>query len=825
MSGVDFVLRLIDRISTPAQQIINRLDRMQRQLDQIERATGRNGRTFGRYGDDGVRASNRITAAVEKTNASMERTHLRARRISMALTGLLALAPVALAGAAGKAALGGAGAREGQLLSLGTLLKTNNQAQIKSAAGWIAQFADLTPYQDNDVNAAVKQLLASKFTFSQVQGLGRITGDAASALGADPGDAAQKWEAINRAIGQIKSKGVLQGDELLQLQEAGIGTNDYLVKAFGPNYRKLQEAGRISGTAAINAIVNGLNTDYAGSMDRQSRTFLGLISTLLSRPQRIFSNLFDAGGLDDAKRFMSNLVNLTDFNKPPGSRIKDSITKGMATISKAIFGPLADATEGDRATQLINRLLDSLDRFGRWWSGAGPKVIAFARGVGEGLMFLWRVAEVVIRPIRMLLKAFGLLGTEGGDNLARILGYLIGGAVAFKVFGLAMGFVLGPIPAIFRLLAAVTLLNAALPMLAANGVLNALWLARLQRIMAVLTPITRVFTVLMGGWRGILYGAWLGLRGMAGAWAAANGGAAALASLWLRVFGIVGLVIGAIVGLKAAGDGLYGHFEKFATFMESLKDNPIIKLIIEKPEDATGFNRVLHYDPVKGAINGWQQLVSGFTGQTYTPEKQVYDKGDDSFTSGLIDMGKRLGFKPLDLLKVINLESGADPRSFRKNADGHLINAGLIQFQSAAAGELGTNLNSIRGMTRAEQLPLIEKYLTMHGVKKGATLEQLYMAVLSGSANNTGPIWSANDPNTSMYYKSNVGLDTDKDGVITSKEAAEKLNDRWAKDGPTIIQHISVEAGADPKQIAQALYEGGTKLLGQYSSEIGAGTR
>jgi len=823
--SVDFVLRLIDRMSTPAQQIINRLDQMQKQLDQIERATGRNGRTFGRYGDDGVRASNRITAAVEKTNASMERTHLRARRIGMALGGLLTLAPVALAGAAGRAALGGAGAREGQLLSLGTLLKTNNQMQVKAAAGWIAQFADLTPYQDNDVNAAVKQLLASKFTFSQVQGLGRITGDAASALGADPGDAAQKWEAINRAIGQIKSKGVLQGDELLQLQEAGIGTNDYLVKAFGPNYRKLQEAGKISGTAAINAIVNGLNTDYAGSMDRQSRTFLGLISTLVSRPQRIFSSLFDAGGLDDARRFMSNLVNLTDFSKPPGSRIKDSLVRGMAGLSRAIFGPLADATQGDRATQLINRLLDSLDAFGRWWSGAGPKIAAFARGVGDGLLFLWRIAEVVIKPIRMVLKAFGLLGTEGGDNLARILGYLIGGAVAFKVFGLAMGFVLGPIPAIFRLLAAVTLLNAALPMLAANGILNAVWLARLQRIMAVLTPITRVFTVLMGGWRGLLYGIGLGISGVFQAWLATNGGIAMVAANFARVFGVIGLVIGAIVALKKTGDTLMEHFQPFADFINSLKDNAVVKLLIEKPEDATGINRWLQRDWSIDARNGLNQFASGFTGQAYTPEKQLFEKGDDNFASGLVAMSKRLGFQPLDLLKVINLESGADPGAIHRNKDGKMIAAGLIQFQADAAGELGTNLNSIVGMTRAQQLPLIEKYLTMHGVKKGATLEQLYMAVLSGSANNTGPIWSANDPNTSMYYKSNEGLDTDRDGVITSKEAAEKLNDRWAKDGPTIIQHISVEAGADPKKIAQALYDGGSKLLSQYGSEIGAGRR
>ncbi len=818
--AVDFVLRLIDKMSAPADKINDRLERIERRLDRLQTTLNRNGRGFTGMGNDGTRAADRITAAVDRTNASLERSHVRARRVGLALAGLATAAPIAGLLAVGRAALGGAGAREGQLLSLGTLLKTNNQMQIKSAAGWIAQFADLTPYQDKDVNSAVKQLLASKFTFGQVQGLGRITGDAASALGADPGDAAMKWEIINRALGQIKSKGVLQGDELLQLQEAGIGTNDYLVKAFGPNYRKLQEAGKISGTAAINAIVAGLNTDYAGSMDRQSRTFLGLISTIVSRPQRLFSNLFDAGGLEDARRFMANIVNITDFSKPPGSRIQQRLVRSMAGLSKAIFGPLADATEGARAEQFISRLLDTLDRFSKWWENAGPKIATFARGVGSGLMFLWRVAEFVVRPIRMLLKSLGLLGGPGGEGLAKIVGTLVGAAVGFRLLGMAMGLVLGPVPAIFRLLGLVTLLNAALPMLAANGVLNAVWLARLQNIMRVLTPITRVFTVLMGGWRGILYGAWLGLRGMATAWAAANGGAAVLATQWLKVFGVVGLVIGAVVALKTAGDNLYNAFLPFQKLIEDLRDNPLVKLLIEKPENATGVNRWLQRDFVVDAENGWNRLGTYFGG-TLNQKKQVFEQGDASFTSELAAMAKRGGYNPLDLLKVMNQESGVDPTSAHRNAQGQITAAGLIQFQDGTAKELGTSIGALRRMSRTEQLPYVEKYLAMHGVKPGASLEQLYMAVLSGGAGNTGTLYSANDPNTAMAYKGNIGLDVNKDGRITSAEATAQVESSWKRDSPTIINQITVGPGTDVNAVGDAAHAGTSRALTQYGLELG----
>lgn len=821
MSSVDFVLRLVDRMSAPANSIADRLERIEKRLDRMQATLNQSGRGFTGMGNDGARAADRITAAVDRTNASLERSHVRARRVGLALAGLATGAPIAGLLALGKAALGGAGAREGQLLSLGTLLKTNNQMQVKAAAGWIAQFADVTPFQDKDVNAAVKQLLAAKFTFGQTQGLGRITGNAASALGADPADAAQKWEIINRALGQIKSKGVLQGDELLQLQEAGIGTNDYLVKAFGPNYRKLQEAGKISGTAAINAIVAGLNKDYAGSMERQSRTFLGLISTILSRPQRLFSNLFDAGGLEDARRFMSNLVNLTDFSKPPGSRIQQRLTASMAQLSKAIFGPLADATQGERAVALVNRMMDGVDRFSVWWTRAGPKIMDFARGVGSGLMFLWRIAEVVIRPIRMVLKSLGLLGSEGGDNLGRILGYVVGAAVGFKLLGLAMGLVLGPIPAIFRLLAVVSLLNAALPMLAANGVLNAVWLARLQGIMRFLLPTTRVFTILMGGWRGILYGAWLGLRGMASAWAAANGGAALLATQWLRVFGVIGAVIAAVAALKTAGDGLYSHFKPFADFIDGLRDNPVIKLLLEKPENATGINRWLHHDFGVDARNGWNKVGEYFTGTPYVPEKQAYEKGDAAFTSGLTAMGKRLGFDPLDLLKIMNQESGVSATSVHKNKAGQITAGGLIQFQEGTAKKLGTSIGALTRMSRAEQLPYVERYLTMHGFKPGMNMEQMYMAILSGNASNTGTLYSQNDPNTSAMYKGNVGLDVNKDGKITSAEAAAQVESSWKRDAPTIINQITVAAGTDPKAVGEAAHAGTTRALTQYGLELG----
>lgn len=782
MSAVQWKMELLDRVSGTANRILARVERLEAVQERATRATRAATSAWDAWGRAGEGAAKRVGTAFDRAHRRIEGNMQSFGRMQGAL-GTLAFAAAPAIGAAflGKRGLDMMGQREGSLESLSVLLKTRDQAQVRSAAAWVDNFADVTPFEDPQVMGSVRQLLAAQFKFDDVKRLSRITGDAASALGNDPADSAFKWQIINRALGQIKAKGRLQGDELLQLNEAGIGTDKYLQKAFGPNYRKLQEAGRISGAAAIKAITEGLEQDFGGAMERQSKTFFGLASTLKSRPQRVMGRLFDEGGLDDAKRFLQNLVTLTDFSRPPGSRILTRLAATGKKLTRALFGPLADATEGARGEQVITRLLDRLDEFSGWWEDHGPRIAREARGFGEGLQVAGRGAETLMKP---LLGLAGLAdraaGGDGEGMLGKILGIGVGAAVLGRVANFLSFGMLGKIGG-----------KAGTYLL---GGLRTAWMKAGQ------TLLTRgILGELLTNPGGLVAGARVALGSLGGVQ-----GIGALVVNGLRAVPVIGWIVTGLVAAKAAGDGLYRSFAGFAQLMDDMKGHPLAKFFLERPEDAsTWASRAAHFDPVK-----W-----------VTGQQQAWETGNSGFQAKLAAMAARLGISPEDLLMIMNKESSLNPQAIHKNKQGRVTAAGLIQFQEASAQEVGTSISALRNMNREDQLEYIEKYLLARGVKPGMGLEQVYMAVLAGHASKAGGVlWTRG----SDEYASNEALDTDKDGKITSAEATKSVEAAWARDGAYQIKNLNLTInapGGDPQQVQQGVMDG----LARMGLEMGYG--
>jgi tape measure domain-containing protein len=107
-------------------------------------------------------------------------------------------------------------------------------------------------------------------------------GNAASGLGLG----AEGMDRVVTALGQIKMKGRVQGDEMLQLAEAGINANAYLEKAFHltpQQLQKAQQAGKISAAAAIPVILEG-----------DGRPVQGADGQAVPHPVGIWSNFHDS---------------------------------------------------------------------------------------------------------------------------------------------------------------------------------------------------------------------------------------------------------------------------------------------------------------------------------------------------------------------------------------------------------------------------------------------------------------------------------------------------------------------------------------------------
>lgn len=79
-----------------------------------------------------------------------------------------------------------------------------------------------------------------------------------------------------------------------------------------------------------------------------------------------------------------------------------------------------------------------------------------------------------------------------------------------------------------------------------------------------------------------------------------------------------------------------------------------------------------------------------------------------SYASDLVDACARLNIDPAWLANVIWVESKGDPKARNPSTDA----SGLIQFMPRTAAGLGTTTTAIRGLTGAQQIPLVEKYFS-----------------------------------------------------------------------------------------------------------------
>lgn len=127
-----------------------------------------------------------------------------------------------------------------------------------------------------------------------------------------------------------------------------------------------------------------------------------------------------------------------------------------------------------------------------------------------------------------------------------------------------------------------------------------------------------------------------------------------------------------------------------------------------------------------------------------------------------------------DLMAVMAFETG---RRFSPDVRNPGSSAtGLIQFMAATARSLGTSVTALSRMTAEGQLFYVERYLQPVAARID-DLEDLYMAVLwpaaIGKASDT-ILWRGGTP----AYAVNRGLDLNKDGRITKREAARKVREQ-----------------------------------------------
>lgn len=320
-----------------------------------------------------------------------------------------------------------------------TMLKSKEKATkfMDSAK----KFASVTPFDTSAVVSNAQRMLAYGFSDKDIiPDLTKI-GNASAALGAGE----EGISRVSRALGQMKTNGRLNAEDMNQLTDVGINAWKYLADAEGKSIaqiREMSQKGEISGDKAVKTILNGLK-EFDGMMDKTSNS---TVSGLMSNIKDTFDiNIVSKWGKGLQKGATKGLGEFADYLDKSDAKLREagtSLEKLGEYASTSVFKGLEKA--GDKIDDLISMpkfqnasiggkisiAWDELivNPFSKWWDSKGrPAIVKKITGIGKD------IAKAGGNWFKESLKDLLPGGDKAGiaDYLAGFLG-LSGGLKLFK---------------------------------------------------------------------------------------------------------------------------------------------------------------------------------------------------------------------------------------------------------------------------------------------------------------------------------------------------------------------------------------------------------
>ncbi|HBJ2612297.1 TPA: tape measure protein [Clostridium botulinum] len=205
----------------------------------------------------------------------------------------------------------------------------------------LSKMAADTPFELPELTTATKKLQAFKFSAAEIPDMLTKIGDASAGLSLG----SEGVSRLTLALGQMKAKGKVTAEEMMQLTEAGVPAWDILSKAMNKStseVMKLSERGLIPADMAIRQLLNGMEETFPNMMDKQSKSFKGLMSTLKDNTQmtlgEIMKPMFDDLTNNILPALIQKVQNLNDAMKTDGMKgvLNEIFPPGITTIIMGI---------------------------------------------------------------------------------------------------------------------------------------------------------------------------------------------------------------------------------------------------------------------------------------------------------------------------------------------------------------------------------------------------------------------------------------------------------------------------------------------------------
>ena len=348
----------------------------------------------------------KVTYKISGDNSSFESDVNHSKNIASRAASAIGGAFVTAMAAASAAVIAGATAgvkynaqMEQYATSFEVMLGSSEKALAKIAE--LKKFAAETPFEMTDLADATKVMLGFGIAEDKAADMLKVLGDISQ------GDS-QKLGALTLAFSQMSSTGKLMGQDLLQMINAGFNPLNEISKKTGETMAEVKarmEKGAVSAEEVTEAFKSATAEGglFYGSMDKQSKTFNGQMSTLKDNAMSFLGEL-TAGLTDIAKNdalpFLSEELGKLQaaFSENGFEGIADAFGEVLGDITGRIMDAIPDIASA--ASSIITGLLEGIaENTDTIASGAAEIIEIFAQGLVDSIPLLIDISASLIEGL------------------------------------------------------------------------------------------------------------------------------------------------------------------------------------------------------------------------------------------------------------------------------------------------------------------------------------------------------------------------------------------------------------------------------------------